>query len=132
NFGSVLNYTQDAVTRFRLNFGTSQDVINRYTGVFFNDQLRAGPGVTLSLGLRYERESAVNDTNNLGPRLGLAWSPSKRHKTVLRLGAGMFYNRALLRTVGDSIQNSALTQVTFDSNTIGTAATDNRRVANLS
>jgi len=131
NFGSVLNYTQNVVTRFRLNFGTAQDVINRYNGIFGNDQMRLGNGLTLSLGLRYERETAVHDTNNFGPRVGLAWSPSKATKTVIRFGAGIFYNRVLLRTVGDSIQNTLGNQVSFDSNTIGTSGTDNRRTAIL-
>ena len=131
NFGSVLNYTQNQVTRFRLNFGTSQDVKNTYYGIFFNDQIALRSRVTLSAGLRYERETAVSDSNNFGPRLGLAWSPAKSNKTVIRLGAGLFYNRVLLRTVGDSIQNTSGNQVTFDSNTIGTAATDSRRVAIL-
>lgn len=127
----MLNYTQNAVTRFRLNFGTSQDVINTYTGFFGNDQLRAGSGLTLSLGLRYERETAIKDTNNFGPRVGVAWSPSKATKTVVRFGAGIFYNRVLLRTVGDSIQNTQGDQVSFDTNTIGTAAGDHRRTAIL-
>ena len=62
--------------------------------------------VTLSYGVRYERETAVADNNNFGPRLGIAWDPFKKGKGVIRFGAGIFYNRVLLRTVGDSIQNT--------------------------
>jgi hypothetical protein len=84
--------------------------------------------LTLSYGLRYERETAVSDNNNFGPRLGIAWDPFKKGRTVVRFGTGIFYNRVLLRTVADSIQNSGGNLVSFDSNTIGTGATDVRRV----
>jgi hypothetical protein len=127
NFGSVLQYSNNQVTRYRQNFGTSQDVHNTYYGLFFNDEWRARSDLTVSYGLRYERETAIGDDNNWGPRLGIAWRTSKNAKSVIRFGAGIFYNRVLLRTVGDSIQNTGGNLVSFDSNTIGTAATDPRR-----
>lgn len=131
SFNSVANYTSNVVTGYVQNFGTSQDVKNRYTGVFFNDQMKLWSNVTFSAGLRYERETAVSDNNNLGPRLGIAWAPSKSNKTVIRFGSGIFYNRVLLRTVGDSIQNTNSNLVAFDSGTIGTSASDHRRLAIL-
>jgi hypothetical protein len=131
NFGSVLNYTQNILSRYRQNFGTSQDVKNRYFGFFFNDEVKPLSNVTISAGLRFERETAVSDKDNWGPRLGIAWDPFKKGRGVIRFGAGVFYNRVLLRTVGDSIQNGGGTLVAFDSNTIGTAATDSRRIAIL-
>jgi predicted small secreted protein len=131
NFNSVLNYQNNSISRYRQNFGTASDVKNRYYGAYFNDQFRPFSTVTLSYGVRYEKETAVSDDNNWGPRLGIAWDPFKSGKGVIRFGGGIFYNRVLLRTVGDSIQNANLSQVSFDSNRIGTAATDPRRVAVL-
>ncbi len=128
NFGSVLNYQNNVMSRYRQNFGTAQTVVNTYWGVFFNDEFKAKSNLTISYGLRYERETAVSDNNNLGPRLGIAWDPFKKGKGVIRFGAGIFYNRVLLRTVGDSIQNQNANLVSFDSNAIGTGATDVRRI----
>lgn len=128
NFGSVLNYNNNILSRFRQNFGTASDVTNTYWGVFFNDQMKPRSNLTVSLGLRYENETAVEDNNNFGPRIGVSWDPLKDGKTVVRFGTGIFYNRVLLRTVADSIQNTGGNLISFDSNTIGTGSTDVRRV----
>ncbi len=128
NFSGVLNFQNNVLSRYRQNFGTASDVTNSYVGLFFNDSVRLGRNLTISSGLRYERETAVEDSNNWGPRLGLAWDPFKKGKGVVRFGAGIFYNRVLLRTVADSIQNTRGNQVSFDTNLIPSlVATDNRR-----
>jgi hypothetical protein len=131
NFTGMLNFQNNVLSRFRQNFGTRSDVVNTYTGIFFNDEMKLKSNVTMSYGLRYERETAVSDNDNWGPRFGIAWDPFKKGKGVVRFGAGIFYNRVLLRTVADSIQNAGGNLVSFDTNTIGTSATDPRRTAIL-
>jgi hypothetical protein len=65
---------------------------------FAQDDWRIRPNVTLSIGLRHEQQSDVHIYPvPIAPRLSLAWSPgstaSKPGKTVIRLGAGIFYDR---------------------------------------
>ncbi|HVV46743.1 MAG TPA: carboxypeptidase regulatory-like domain-containing protein, partial [Bryobacteraceae bacterium] len=65
---------------------------------FVQDDWRIRPNVTLSIGLRHEQQSDVHHYPvPLAPRLSLAWSPgstaNKPGKTVIRLGAGVFYDR---------------------------------------
>ncbi len=127
NFDSILDFQNNKLLRYRQNFGTRADVVNTYMGFFANDEIKPAKTMTLSFGLRYERETAVSDNNNFGPRIGIAWDPFKKGKSVIRAGAGIFYNRVLLRTVADSIQNTGGNQVSFDTNTIGASASDNRR-----
>jgi hypothetical protein len=55
----------------------------------------------ISYGLRWENESIRPDHNNFGPRFALAYDPFMTGRTVIRAGAGIFYNRALLRTIDD-------------------------------
>ncbi|MBX3290229.1 MAG: TonB-dependent receptor [Acidobacteria bacterium] len=121
NFNNVLNYSNNVVTRFRQNFGTRTDVTNTYWGFFVNDEWRVKPNLSVTMGVRYEKENAVSDNNNFGPRLGIAWDPTKKGRDVIRFGAGIFYNRVLLRTVGEFIQNRRGGMVAFDTNTIPTS-----------
>lgn len=129
NFGSSLDFSNNRINRFRQNFGTGQVVHNRYYGVFFNDEFKPWSNLTISAGLRYERETAVSDNDNFGPRIGIAWDPFNKGRGVIRFGAGIFYNRVLLRTVGDSIQNTGGNLEAFDSNAIGSSTADSRQVA---
>lgn len=131
NFSSVLFYEQNNVTRFRQNFGTARDVTNTYWGIYFNDEFRVRPNFAVNYGLRFESESAVTDKNNLGPRVGITYAPWKSGKGVIRFGAGIFYNRTLLRTVGDFIQNNSGNLFNYDTNNIGTSGADTRRIAVL-
>jgi hypothetical protein len=116
--GGVNTFPRSCVTRYRHNFFTDSNVTNNYTGMFFQDDWRARDDLTLNFGLRYERETVVDDKNNWGPRIGLAWSPFNDDKGVVRFGAGIFYNRVLLRTIDD--YQRGRTNVIFDTNRITT------------
>lgn len=87
---------------FAQNFNTTSAVLNKYYGLFVQDDIRLRSNLTLALGLRYERETVLDDKNNWGPRVAVAWNPfPDSSKTVIRFGAGIFYNRVLLRTIDD-------------------------------
>ncbi len=59
---------------------------------FVQDEIRVGSDLRLTAGLRYDRESEIDDSNNVAPRLALAYSPGS-HRTVYRAGLGVFYER---------------------------------------
>ncbi|MDP9038032.1 MAG: TonB-dependent receptor [Acidobacteriota bacterium] len=61
-------------------------------GAFVQDQVKVSPHLQVSLGVRYDWQTYVDDVNNFAPRASLAYAPGKG-KTVLRVGSGVFYDR---------------------------------------
>lgn len=113
NFDNVQDFLDTDILRYRRNFRTQTIQKNTYYGVFFQDDWKARPNLTLSFGLRYERETLVGDKNNFGPRFAVAYSPGDNGKSVIRFGGGIFYNRVLLRTLDD--YSLGAQEVSFDS-----------------
>jgi hypothetical protein len=113
-FASAGDFLANTPNRFRQNFQSSATQKNTYAGFFVQDEWQIHPRVLLSYGLRYERESILHDLNNFGPRLSVAYSPFESAKIVLRAGAGLFYNRPLLRTIDDFTLGQQ--QLFFDTN----------------
>jgi len=92
---------------------------NLYT--FVQDTWQLAKDLTVNLGLRYDYDTSVQmgnefvgeknaqivarhggppllertraDTDNLAPRLGLAWTPRGARRTIVRLAAGRFYDQ---------------------------------------
>ncbi len=66
-------------------------------GLFFQDDWRVKPNLTVNFGLRYETQNQIRDYRDFAPRVGFAWSPdskgNKQGKTVIRGGSGIFYDR---------------------------------------
>jgi hypothetical protein len=60
-------------------------------GFYVQDDINVARGFTLNLGLRYDYETLMHDTQNFAPRFGFAWDPQKNGKTVIRGGFGIFY-----------------------------------------
>jgi hypothetical protein len=99
---------------------------------FVEDDWKVLPNLTVNLGIRYEIQlipqppkpnlatpltklysSTINiDSNNLGPRIGLAWEPHKG--MVLRTGYGMFYAKTSNSTFYASRVENGVYQQTFN------------------
>jgi len=68
--------------------------IEKTLGAFLQDEWKIKPNLSLALGLRYDWQNYFGDSNNVSPRLALAYSPAQWKKFVVRGGAGMFYDRS--------------------------------------
>lgn len=121
NFSSAGDFLAGIPSRYRHNFLTQSIQRNTYLGFFGQDEWRLRPNLTFSFGVRWEDESIIRDRNNFAPRLAAAYDPFKSGKTVIRLGAGIFYNRALLRTIDDFTLGTQ--QLFFDTNDLSDPVT---------
>ncbi|HXW06614.1 MAG TPA: TonB-dependent receptor [Vicinamibacterales bacterium] len=92
-FASLAEYEAARPTTFTRRIGNAL-VEYRHTqfGWYVQDDIRLARSVALSLGLRHELQSHIDDRANLAPRLGGTWSPRKSGTTTLRGGAGVFYD----------------------------------------
>jgi hypothetical protein len=108
-FSSLENFLAGAYNNsgFTQTFGTAVvDQTNPNAGVYAQDEWKISPRVTLNAGLRYDLqflESVNTDTNNVSPRVGLAWTPFEARRMVVRASTGLYYDRVPLRAVANAL-----------------------------
>jgi hypothetical protein len=63
--------------------------------LYGEDDWRARPNMTVSMGLRFESQNDIRDHADIAPRIGFSWGLGRGRspKTVLRAGFGIFYDR---------------------------------------
>lgn len=93
-------------TQFTLSGGNPEaDVSQIDFGGFFQDEWRLRPNLSVTLGLRYEKQSNIDSKFNFAPRVFFAWAPggtstgqigqfgAGQPAFVIRGGFGIFYDR---------------------------------------
>jgi hypothetical protein len=109
-------------TQFQLGAGIPTLNVRQFdVGLYFNDDWRLRPNLTLSLGLRYENQTNISDNKDFAPRVAFAWGMDAHGntpaKTVLRGGFGTFYSRIpLASTLNAELYNGVTQQSYFITN----------------
>jgi hypothetical protein len=84
----------DNLQTYSQSFGIgSYTVDDTLWSMFAQDDIRVTQGLTVNLGLRYERQTFTDATKNFAPRVGFAYDPMGDGKTALRGGYGIYYSQ---------------------------------------
>jgi len=91
---TLLNLPGGVPTSFSLTTGNPGVSVEPWTiSPFIQDEWKLKKNLNVSMGMRYEAQTTPTEVAGIAPRLGLAYSPDKAQKWVLRARTGLFYNR---------------------------------------
>ena len=104
-------------TQFSITTGLPKTDITYFDGGFYvQDDWKVRPNLTLSGGLRLETQTDISDHLDWAPRVAIAWGIGHGKgapKTVLRAGAGIFYDRFTEDLVLQAERLNGVTQQRF-------------------
>jgi hypothetical protein len=111
-FPSLDAYLAGRPSTFTLRTGTPLvSYSNVQLGLYAQDDIRLAKSLSLSLGLRQELQTHLDDWINLAPRVGATWSPFKSGATTFRGGAGIFYDWFDAQTYEQTLRVDGVHQV---------------------
>lgn len=106
---TIADASDTAIERISFAAPTRFDVKQNETAWYAGDQWSVIPRLTVSLGARFDNDSVTGSTH-LSPRVGFLLSLTSDSKTILKGGAGIFYDRVpLMIPVFEELPNRTVT-----------------------
>ena len=114
-FGSLAAYAAGQPTTYIAQKGRGHVVfLEKVISGFIEDNIRLKPNFSVYMGMRYYWQNYFHDDpNNFAPRLGFAYAPSKNSNTVIRGGAGMFFDRTGPSPIADLLHFNGVKLLRF-------------------
>jgi hypothetical protein len=142
--GAYLNAASGQTPRSYSNFQqllgpTDFAMDTRLYSLFAQDDFRVSSDIKVLYGVRYDlyvvpkgdpsapypySQSFTVDKNNIGPRVGLAWTLGRSKRTVLRASTGIMYDQPLLAAYENAIQQNGTRAITVTVNPSSAGAPD--------
>jgi hypothetical protein len=145
-FPTVASYQAAVAGTNRLGYSTFSQVIgdpnfemsSKLFSAFWQDDWRLTADLKLLYGFRYDAyfypeanpsspfsysQKFADDTNNFGPRVGIAWTLGENKDQVIRASTGIMYDQPLLAVYENAIQQNGLpARTTYSVNATGIGA----------
>lgn len=122
-YSSLDAYAAKTPSQYTVTAGNASSSVDLFdAGLFYQDDYKFRPNLTLSYGVRYENQNHIGDHNDLAPRLSFAWAVgrgNKPAKTVIRAGYGWFFDRFSSTYVLDAIRHNGINQQQYVVNNPG-------------
>jgi hypothetical protein len=114
-FASSADFLASTPTTYLLQTGQGHVVfLERVISGFIEDNIRLKPNFSVYLGVRYYWQNYFHDdSDNFAPRLSFAYAPTAGSKTVIRGGAGIFYDRSGPSPIGDLLHFNGVNLLRF-------------------
>ena len=94
----VQQYTQP------INFGVdSYELSQKLYSAFVQDSFHVNDNLVVDAGLRYDRQTLTDATDNVSPRIGFGWHPGGDPRLAVRGGYGMYYTQVLTNLVANAL-----------------------------
>jgi len=114
-FASTADFTSALATTFLLQTGQGHVAfLEKVISGFVEDNIRLKPNFSVYLGVRYYWQNYFHDDpNNFAPRVSFAYAPTSSSKTVVRGGAGIFYDRTGPSPISDLLHFNGVNLLRF-------------------
>ncbi len=114
-FASAADYTTATPATYLVQTGQGHVAfLEKVICSFVEDDIRVKPNLSVYLGVRYYWQNYFHDEpHNFAPRVSFAYAPSAKSTTVIRGGAGVFYDRTGPSPIGDLLHFNGVNLLRF-------------------